>query len=293
MTWSSQEIGMSRIVLLSFVTGLVLVACGRQEPPAPEPEPTVEEVAPEAPEEDEAAVTEGEEQPELVEESAAEPEADEAEEQPIILAPETETTTVAAPPREWTYAEGKHYHRLVPTQPTVGGADKIEVAEVFWYGCPHCFNFEPAINSWAETVPANARFVRIPAVWNPLARLHGRLYYTEEVLARNGKLNDVDEFHAAVFNEFHRKGNRLTSEDSIQRLFERFGVSGDDFLNAWNSFEVNQKVRVANDLVRRYNVTGVPTMVVNGKFRTGAADAGSYPKLLEVIDELIERETVR
>ena len=108
-------------------------------------------------------------------------------------------------------------------------------------------------------------------------------------------LADVAAFHAAVFTEFHRKGNRLTTEDAILKLFERFGVSRDDFFNTWNSFEVNQKIRVADDLVRRYNVTGVPAVVVNGKYRSGAGpdEAGSVATLLEVIDELIERETVR
>lgn len=281
---------MRSIVILALVIGLALFGCGREEPAAPEPEAIVEEPAPEAPEE-EAVVTEDQEEPELVEESAAEPEEDEAEDRPIVLAPESPPASAIG--KTWTFSEGQHYHRLVPSQPTVGGADKIEVAEIFWYGCPHCFNFEPAINGWAENVPANARFVRIPAVWNPLARLHGQLYYTEEVLARTGKLTDVESFHSAVFNEFHRKGNRLTSEDSIQKLFERFGVGRDDFYSVWNSFEVNQKIRVADDLVRRYNVTGVPAMVVNGKYRTGASEAGSYSKLLEVVDELIERETVR
>ncbi len=95
-----------------------------------------------------------------------------------------------------------------------------------------------------------------------------------------------------MFTEFHRRSNRLTSEAAIQKLFERFGVSKEDFLATWNSFEVNQKIRVADDLVKRYNVTGVPAVVVNGKYRTGAAEAGSYPKLLKVVDELIERETI-
>ncbi len=282
---------MKRIVFFSIVSSLALFACSSEEPVTSEPESVAEESTPETP----AVVAEtgDEAQPELVEESAAEPDETQEEIQPILLAQDTAAASVTAAPREWEYTEGQHYQRLVPTQPTVGGADKIEVAEVFWYGCPHCFSFEPSINSWAESVPANARFVRIPAVWNPLAKLHGRLYYTEEVLARNGKLSDSSGFHAAVFIEYHRKANRLTSEDSIQKLFQRFGVSKDDFLNAWNSFEVNQKVRVANDLVRRYNVTGVPAVVVNGKYRTGAAEAGGYSKLLQVVDELIERETIR
>jgi thiol:disulfide interchange protein DsbA len=286
---------MKRIFFLGFVLSFVLVACGKEEPATETPAPaeSVEEGVSEAPTEAADAAIEEEAQPELVEESAAEPDDAKDEDKPILLAPDAKPEVVTAAPREWRFTEGQHYHRLVPTQPTVGGSDKIEIAEVFWYGCPHCYNFEPTINAWARTIPANARFIRIPAVWNPLARLHGRLYYTEEVLARNGKLANVDDFHAAVFNEFHQKSNRLTSEDTIQKLFERFGVSSDDFLNTWNSFEVNQKLRVAADLVRRYNVTGVPAIVVNGKYRTGAAEAGSYPKLLEVVDELIERETVR
>lgn len=285
---------MNRIVLLGFVLSFALAACSREEPSseAPEPEATTEDVAPEAPAEAAAGEADEEAQPELVEESAAEPDEAQAENQPILLARGTEPATVAAPPREWNYSEGQHYHRLVPTQPTVGGANKIEVAEIFWYGCSHCDDFDPHINAWVENMPPNARFVRIPAVWNPLARLHGRLYYTEEVLAKNEKLTDVKVFHAAVFTEFHRRSNRLTSEAAIQKLFERFGVSKEDFLATWNSFEVNQKIRVADDLVKRYNVTGVPAVVVNGKYRTGAAEAGSYPKLLKVVDELIERETI-
>lgn len=285
---------MNRIVVLSLASSFVLFACSSEEPDTTEPAAVVEEAAPEtSPEEDALAETGDEAQPELVEESAAEADDEQADNQPILLARDTEPVTAA--PRDWKFSEGKEYHRLVPTQPTVGGADKIEVAEIFWYGCSHCFTFEPAIISWAEKIPANARFVRIPAVWNPLARLHGRLYYTEEVLARNGKLADMEAFHAAVFNEFHRKSNRLTSEGAIQKMFEGFGVSQDDFLNAWNSFEVNQKIRVADDLVRRYNVTGVPAVVINGKYRTGAGpnEAGSVRTLLEVMDELVVRETVR
>ena len=280
---------MRKILLFSFVFGFLMVACSSEEAGTPAPENPAEDVAAETPAETAVSDTEDEAQPELVEESAAEPDEAQTEDQPILLA--QDTTPATAQPRQFT--EGQHYHRLVPAQPTVGGADKIEVAEIFWYGCPHCFNFEPTINTWAESIPANARFVRIPAVWNPLARLHGRLYYTEEVLARNGKLDDFEGFHAAVFTEFHRKGNRLTSENTIQKLFERFGVSSEDFFSVWNSFEVNQKVTTAADLVKRYNVTGVPAVVVNGKYRTGASDAGSYPKVLEVVDELIDRESIR
>jgi thiol:disulfide interchange protein DsbA len=130
-------------------------------------------------------------------------------------------------------------------------------------------------------------------MWNGALVLHARLFYTEEILVRNGVIKEPKAFRDAVFEEYHRRGNRLMSEAAIQKVFERFGVSADDFTRTWNSFEVDQKLRVADDLARRYGVSSVPVVIVNGKYRTGAAEAGSYPKLLEVIDELIARESAR
>ena len=182
---------------------------------------------------------------------------------------------------------------MVPTQPTVGGADKIEVAEFFWYGCPHCYDLEPFINDWVKDIDPGVRFVRVPATWNALVRLHGQLYYTEEVLVRNGVIKDPAGFRDSIFQEYHRRGNRMTTEDAINKLFARFGVSDDEFQRTWNSFEVNQKLRVADDLARRYSISSVPAIVVNGKYRAGAAEAGSYPKLMELVDELTVREGLR
>ena len=221
----------------------------------------------------------------LVEESAGDEEAA-VEDQPIILA-QADTSTAD---RDWQFSEGNHYTRLVPTQPTVGGSDEIEVAEFFWYGCNHCNDFEPYINRWDENKPDGVRFVRIHAMWNPLVQIHAQLYYTEEVLATTGKLDQRETFRNTVFAEYHRRGNRMASVDAVYEIFERFDVSRADFDNAWNSFEVSQKMRVADDLARRYGVTSVPMVFVNGKYKTDAGAAGSYPKLLELVDELIERE---
>jgi len=266
---------------------LVLGACSKEEQAAPaaDEQPMVEQPAAEEMPADESAAT-ADEVLEVVEESAAEPEPAERE---IVLA----QADVPVAPAEWKYREGENFTRLVPTQPTVGGADKIEVGEFFWYGCPHCYDMEPYINGWAEKAPSNVRFVRIPATWNALLVLHARLYYTEEILVRNGTIKDGPAFHEAVFMEYHQRGNRLTSEDAIQKFFARFGVSEQDFESTWNSFEVDQKLRVAEDLMRRYSISSVPTIVVNGKYRTSAAEAGSYPKLLELLDELVLRESLR
>jgi thiol:disulfide interchange protein DsbA len=263
---------------------LVLAACGQEEPaqpvadePAPVETPVVEETPAEEPAE---AVVE------VVEESAAEPE---PEEQEIILA----QADVPATPTEWKYKEGQHFTRLVPAQPTIGGPDKVEVAEFFYYMCPHCDTFEPIIDGWEANKPANSRLVKIPAMWNRPLVLHARMFYTMEALARNGIIEDKAMVHKAIFDEVHRRGNRLATESSIKRLFARYGVSEADFDRVWSSFEVDQKLRVAQDLARRYSITSTPTVVVNGKYRTGAAEAGSYPNLLELIDELILRESLR
>ena len=278
-------IGALALLMLIGVT-----ACGGADK---EPETTVETTPAEeqlpADEQaaDELAAGEDDSTQVVVEESAAEPEGDE---QPIMLA---RADTTDKPAQNWKFKEGQHYIRMVPSQPTMGGADKIEVAEFFWYGCPHCYSFEPTINAWAEDMPANARFVRIPVVWNTVHELHARIFYTMEVLARNGALADGETFHNAVFEEIQTRGNRLTSEDSIRRLFERFGVNAETFDKTWNSFEVDQKLRVAKDLGRRYTIQGVPAVVVNGKYRTGGQEAGSYDAVPAVIDELIARESQR
>jgi thiol:disulfide interchange protein DsbA len=284
---------MNRFSFLIVFVAFFVVACGGGEQQAVE-DPTVNDVQEEAVADIPAEETAEEPatpdaQPQMVEESAAEEEAVEEEDKPIILA----QAEVPEPPAEWKFSEGTHYQRMVPTQPTVGGADKVEVAEIFWYGCNHCYDFEPFINRWAETIPANVRFVRIPAMWNPLVKLHAQLYYTEEVLVSNGKIANPEQFRTAVFAEYHRRQNRLASLDAIQALFEKHGVSEADFQSTWGSFEVSQKMRVGEDLGRRYAITGVPTVVVNGKYRTGAGEAGSYPRLLEMIDELILRESIR
>lgn len=273
------------IITLTFLA-LAFAGCSKEESAPVQEVPAVEAEAPEATVEmTESAVAETESL-EVVEESAAEAE---PEDRAIILAQADDVSAA----RTWKFKEGQNYTRMIPTQRTVGGADKIEVAEVFMYSCPHCFDLEGFMNEWEKTKDPGVRLVRIPAIFNQLAQLHAQLYYTEHFLAQTGQLKDQTAFRNMVFEEFHRKGNRLTSQTAIQRLFTRAGVSEDDFSRTWNSFEVNQALRVAADLARRYNVTSVPMIVVNGKYRTDAGQAGSYPKLIELIDELTVREGLR
>jgi thiol:disulfide interchange protein DsbA len=284
---------LSRVFALAALAalGLINTGCSKEEAAEPAAAATaaVEVETAEATTETAESPAPATETLEVVEESAA---VAEPEDRAILLA-QADANDTAAPARIWKYKEGEHYTRLIPTQGTVGGADKIEVAEVFMYSCPHCYTLEPYINQWAENKDPNVRLVRIPAIFNQLALMHAQLYYTEFYLAQTGILKDQLAFREMVFEEFHRRGNRLTSEDAIRRLFTRAGVSEEDFNRTWGSFEVNQSLRVAQDLARRYGIASVPKVVVNGKYTTDVGTAGGYTELLELIDELTAREGIR
>lgn len=275
-----RRISISALVILA----LAVTACGKEDT-APVEEPQVAE-APEAEAQTTQSTVAATESLEVVEESAAEAE---PEDQAIVLARADDPTAG----RVWKFKEGQHYNRFPSTAGRWGSADKIEVTEIFMYSCPHCFDLEPFINTWAENKDPNIRFVRIPAIFNQLAELHAKLYYTEVFLAQAGKLKDQAAFRNMVFEEFHSRGNRLTSETAIQRLFARVGVSEDDFNRTWKSFEVDQALRRAREMAINYGVASVPMIVVNGKYTTDAGSAGSYPKLIELIDELTVREGLR
>lgn len=182
------------------------------------------------------------------------------------------------------FKEGVHFERLSPTQPTSSSPDQIEVAEFFMYSCPHCYNFEPYVAQWLQNKPDYVNFVRIPTVWNQLVRMHAQAYYAAEAL---GKL---EEMHTPFFREIHVNGNILDSENAIASFFSRFGVDNQTFKDAYDSFSVNTKIKRADELTRRYGVSGTPTMVVNGKYKATASMTGSYEKLLELVDVLVASE---
>jgi thiol:disulfide interchange protein DsbA len=179
---------------------------------------------------------------------------------------------------------GTHYNRLSPTQPTSSSPDKVEVAEIFWYGCPHCFAFDPYLKKWIASKPDYVSFVRIPAVWNPLLRLHARAFYTAEELGKGA------EMHDPLFNEIHMNGNPLDTEDKLRDFFGKFGVDATAFKNAFDSFAVHTKLERADELNRRYQIKSVPTIVVNGKYTTDAGMAGGYDELFALVNELAAAE---
>lgn len=179
---------------------------------------------------------------------------------------------------------GTHYRRLSPTQPTSSSPEMVEVAEIFWYGCPHCRTFDPYLQRWEQTKPSYVSFVRIPAVWNPLVRLHARAFYTAEALGL------LAEMHDGLFREIHESGNLLDSEAKLQAFFASYDVDAAAFKTAFDSFGVHQKVQRADELNRRYEISSVPTIVVNGKYVTDGGMAGGYEEVIDLLAELAASE---
>jgi thiol:disulfide interchange protein DsbA len=182
------------------------------------------------------------------------------------------------------YQEGVHYQRLATPVPTSTG-DKIEVVEVFWYGCGHCYRLEPVIEAWLAGKPGNVEFIRIPAVlgrnWEP----HARTFYAAQVLGVEEKI------HKPLMDAMHVHGRSLADEEQLAGFFAEQGVAKESFLQAYRSFEVETRLRRSQQLVQRYGIDGVPAVIVNGKYLTNGTMTGATDKIFEVVDYLIAKES--
>jgi thiol:disulfide interchange protein DsbA len=180
--------------------------------------------------------------------------------------------------------EGVTYKTLKPAVPTNVAPGKVEVVEVFWYACGHCYLLEPKLEAWEKKgKPANVELIRMPAVWNEVLKTHARLFYTIEILGR-------PELNNEAFREINVRGNRLDTPEKIEAFFTARGVSKADFQKAFSGFAVESKLARAIDLNKRYRITSTPTVVVNGKYVTDASMAGGEDKLFQVINALAARE---
>lgn len=185
---------------------------------------------------------------------------------------------------EWKYKEGADYRRMATAQGTSSPPDKIEVAEIFWYGCPHCYNFDPILTQWKAGKPEDVSFVRIPVIWNPTNQIHARLMYTAEALGIQ------DKAHEAIFKAMHQENNTLSTEADMIELFARFGIDEAKFKEAYNSFSVTSAVKRAENLTRRYGIKSVPIIVVNGKYAVEGPNIKTFDDMINVTNELLARE---
>lgn len=180
------------------------------------------------------------------------------------------------------YKAGVHY-KILPTQQTSSG-DKIEVLEFFWYGCPHCYSFEPYISAWKKTKPTNVEVVRVPAIFRPEWEVQARAYYALSIM---GVIEDI---HLKIFSAMHKDKKRLDTKARMVDFVERKGVDRKKFLEEYDSFAVDGMVRKAKKKGKAYQLQGVPSVAVNGKYLISGSMAGSYGNMIKIAEYLVTKE---
>ena len=181
-----------------------------------------------------------------------------------------------------TYA-AEGYTTITPAQPTQTG-DKIEVLEIFWYACPHCYDFEPFIHRWLENKPEDVVFRRMPGIFRKSWIPHAKAYFTAE------KLGILDSIHTPLFDAIHKDKKKIHDDASIKKFFIKHGVDKGEFTKIYESDEVDTKVKQAFVMGQRYKVTGVPAVIVNGQYMVSGSTAGSFSNVLKVTDTLVDKE---
>ena len=181
-----------------------------------------------------------------------------------------------------TPVEGTNFVKLSQRAPVSAPAGKVEVVEFFWYGCPHCFHFEPSLAAWAAKLPADVSFRRVPVAFreNPFAA-HQRLYFAIEALGL------IPQLHAKVFHAIHEEQLKLDKPELIGDWVAKQGVDKAKFLAMYNSFALQTKSSQARSLMDAYKIDGVPAIGVAGRYFTSVSLNGTPDKALATTDYLI------
>jgi len=182
------------------------------------------------------------------------------------------------------YEEGVHYQVLDPQAPLSTSGEGIEVSEYFSYGCGHCFQFDPVLNAWLDKQPEDVNFDRTPAVWNDYYGNLAQTYYTLKAM------DLLESLHVAVFEAIHIQRKNLSKPGVMADFLEEAGVDPESFAKVFNSFGVRMSLQQADARGRAYRASGVPTLIVNGKYRIETRGAGSVQEMLKVAEFLIELE---
>ena len=287
---------MNRLLTLTALLALAVAGCSRESTPppsaapaaAPAAAPTATPSASAAPPAASAPAPSEIEQARGSQESAdgaaaEKPESSDASLERMAALP----ADAQLPSGRWK--AGDNYDPLVPAQPTSVEPGKVEVIEVMWLGCPHCYALEPYLQAWLKSKPAYIVFERVPVIWRPEHRAHARLLYTLKALGRPDLIEKA-------FDTIQQQHNPLIagSDEESLRLGQTWaahnGVSAADFANAYNSLSVSSDLARSEELTQRYRVQSVPLIVVNGKYTTDVAKAGSAANLIQLIDDLAASE---
>jgi thiol:disulfide interchange protein DsbA len=178
-------------------------------------------------------------------------------------------------------AQARPFTEISPPIP-VDGAGKIEVAEFFWYGCIHCYNLEPNIESWLKRMPADVSFRRIPAVFNQRMAEDAAIFYSFE------SMNLIDKLHKPLFDAIHKGGLKTADRGAFTEWLQKNGVDGAKFADVMKSFGVQSKVRRAAQQTVASKIDGTPAMLVHGRYSISAEQAGTRDGFMKAVDQAVE-----
>ncbi|MET0282676.1 MAG: thiol:disulfide interchange protein DsbA/DsbL [Steroidobacteraceae bacterium] len=278
---------MNKFLLATLALSAVLAGCGRDATPVTETAPVTEPAPAATPAGAEPSTAELQKAAQATQESGAAPEAaGDATLERIAAMPEG----AQLPGGRWK--AGTNYAPIVPAQATAAEPGQVEVLEVLWLGCPHCYELNPYMEAFKKKKPAYVKFTQEHVMWGPAHRAHAKLFYTLEALGR-------DDLIAKAFDEIHRRGNNLvaandTATATMHAAFAKAnGISDADFKREYNGFAVNTRLQRAEELMRRYRVESVPLFIINGKYRTDVSMAGGADELVQLLGDLAASEKSR
>jgi thiol:disulfide interchange protein DsbA len=185
------------------------------------------------------------------------------------------------------FKEGTHYVTLSPTIPTQAAEEQVEVVDLFWYGCPHCYSLEPTIEKFLSQKPDNVVFQRVPATLSPRWEYHAKLFYVGQMLDADGSKH----VHTKIFEALQKQRRKINDDDAMTRFFTELGFSADQVNSALNSMEMKTMMARAKEIGEKSKADSVPVIIVNGKYRTSPSMVGSEETLLQVVDYLVKRES--
>ena len=175
------------------------------------------------------------------------------------------------------------FSELKPAQPVSVEGNKIEVIEFFWYGCPHCYNLEPVLQTWLKKLPPDVQFRRVPAVFNPRWEHDAEIFYTFEALGV------LDKVHEPFFDAIHRNGLRTDNPEAMAQWLQRNGIDPKKFNDTMKSFTVKSRTGRAKQMSVAYNIDGTPAMAVQGKYTVSAEQGGSREGMLQTVSYIVDQ----
>jgi|TARA_B100000315_G_scaffold244365_1_gene268828 thiol:disulfide interchange protein DsbA len=181
------------------------------------------------------------------------------------------------------YEEGTHYIELTIAIRS-RNPNKIEVTEYFSYGCPHCYQLDPIVESWKRNLASDVDFNRTPAMWNKDYQVYAQTYYAAEAMGV------IDKIHTALFKAIHDERRRLTDPQAMAMFFGEFDIDPINFAKVYQSFGVRASVQQAEARGRAYRASGVPAFIVNGKYRVDSTQYIDHVEMLKIVSFLVAKE---